>query len=219
MMAVLSSLRPSAVQLGLAFGLGGRFVFVLSLGQIFTTTYDYMPVIGPLFRDRFWLVIAAPAAASTAALFVTPELQVPPVARATGWGPLGVITALALVTPIGLLAVQADPRAPARADAVTVATFNVEQGYDLHNQRNFDGQLEFLKSLDADIIGLQESDTNRVAGGNDDLARYLAHGLNLHAYYGPKTVTGTFGIALLSRYPIESARTHYLCSSFNRCSA
>jgi endonuclease/exonuclease/phosphatase family metal-dependent hydrolase len=211
MMASLSSLRPSAGQLGLAFGLGGVFLLAVCLGQIFTTTYDYMPVIGPLFRDRFWLVIAAPAAVSTAALFAAPGLHVP-AGRATGRALLGVMAVLAFLTPVGLFVVRPDLHPPASARALTLATFNVEQGYDLKNQRNFDGQLAFLKTLGADILGLQESDTNRVAGGNDDLVRYLARGLNLHAYYGPKTANGTFGIALLSRYPIESARTFYLYS-------
>ena len=34
----------------------------------------------------------------------------------------------------------------------------------------------------------------------------------MHAYYGPKTVLGTFGIALLSKYPIENPRTFYMFS-------
>ncbi|MBK6433255.1 endonuclease/exonuclease/phosphatase family protein [Candidatus Amarolinea dominans] len=36
--------------------------------------------------------------------------------------------------------------------------------------------------------------------------------LGMYAYYGPKTVAGTFGIALLSRFPIENPRTYYLFS-------
>ena len=27
--------------------------------QVFTTVYDYIPVVGPLFRDKFWLVFLA----------------------------------------------------------------------------------------------------------------------------------------------------------------
>jgi endonuclease/exonuclease/phosphatase family metal-dependent hydrolase len=34
----------------------------------------------------------------------------------------------------------------------------------------------------------------------------------MYSYYGPSPVTGTFGVALLSRYPIENARTFYLFS-------
>ena len=39
--------------------------------------------------------------------------------------------------------------------------------------------------------------------------RYLANKLNLYSYFGPKGVTGTTGVALLSKYPIENPRTIY----------
>lgn len=39
--------------------LAGLFLLLMIFAQVFTTVYDYIPVIGPLFRDRFWLVFAA----------------------------------------------------------------------------------------------------------------------------------------------------------------
>lgn len=50
----------------------------------------------------------------------------------------------------------------------------------------------------------------RISGGNANIVRYLAENLNMYSYYGPKTVTGTFGIALLSKYPILDAQTFYM---------
>jgi endonuclease/exonuclease/phosphatase family metal-dependent hydrolase len=41
----------------------------------------------------------------------------------------------------------------------------------------------------------------------------------MHSYYGPKAVTGTFGIALLSRYPIENPRTFYMYSEGEQTAA
>jgi endonuclease/exonuclease/phosphatase family metal-dependent hydrolase len=41
----------------------------------------------------------------------------------------------------------------------------------------------------------------------------------MYSYYGPKTVLGTFGIALLSRYPIENPRTFYLVSEGEQTAA
>ena len=41
----------------------------------------------------------------------------------------------------------------------------------------------------------------------------------MYAYYGPRTVTGTFGIALLSRYPILNPRTIYMYSSGEQTAA
>lgn len=91
-------------------------------------------------------------------------------------------------------------------------TYNVQQGYSEAGQKNFDGQLALIRLQNPDLLGLQESDTNRIAGGNSDLVRYFADRLGMYSYYGPKTVPGTFGIALLSRYPIENPRTFYMYS-------
>jgi endonuclease/exonuclease/phosphatase family metal-dependent hydrolase len=52
----------------------------------------------------------------------------------------------------------------------------------------------------------------RFSGGNADIVRTFSEGLGMYAYYGPKTVTGTFGIALLSRYPIQNPSTFFMYS-------
>ena len=66
-----------------------------------------------------------------------------------------------------------------------------------------------IRSQDPDVVGLVENDTNRIANGNADVVRYFADRLDMYSYYGPETVVGTFGVALLSKYPIEQARTVY----------
>ncbi len=95
---------------------------------------------------------------------------------------------------------------------ITVLTYNIQQGYSPAAERYYEEQLEFIRSLDADIIGLQESDTARFSGGNADIVRTISQGLGMNTYFGPRTVTGTFGIALLSLYPIENPRTFYMYS-------
>ena len=67
-----------------------------------------------------------------------------------------------------------------------------------------------VTSLNPDIIGLVESDTDRIANGNNDFVRYVSETLGYYSYFGPKTVTGTYGIAFLSKYPIVNARTFYM---------
>jgi endonuclease/exonuclease/phosphatase family metal-dependent hydrolase len=54
---------------------------------------------------------------------------------------------------------------------------------------------------------LQESDSTRISLNNNDYARYYAGKLGYYAYYGPKTVTGTYGTALLSKYPLQNTHT------------
>lgn len=51
-----------------------------------------------------------------------------------------------------------------------------------------------------------------MAGRNSDIVRYFSDGLGMYSYYGPTPISGTFGVALLSRYPIRNARTFFMPS-------
>jgi endonuclease/exonuclease/phosphatase family metal-dependent hydrolase len=134
--------------------------------------------------------------------------------------PAGLVTFAGVVAFIGAVMLSsARARTPTAPTSLRVLTYNIQQGYDANGQLNYRGQLELLKNLQPDIIGLQETDTNRIAGGNSDLVRYFASNLHYYSYYGPKTVAGTFGIALLSRYPIENPRTVYLYSEGEQTAA
>jgi endonuclease/exonuclease/phosphatase family metal-dependent hydrolase len=64
-----------------------------------------------------------------------------------------------------------------------------------------------IKEVDPDIIGIQESDSTRISLGNNDYVLYYANKLGYHTYFGPKTVTGTYGTAILSKYPLENPRS------------
>ncbi|MFQ5401453.1 MAG: endonuclease/exonuclease/phosphatase family protein [Anaerolineae bacterium] len=205
--------RPGMRALGGSFALASLFVLVLILSQVFTTTYAYIPVVGPSFRDKFWLVfLAAGLTVVLPTLLLgrdVPEVALP--GRRGTWPAVILIIGLAAVA--GAAVQSARPAAAATSKrTLRLLTYNIQQGYSEAGQRNFDGQLALIRQVNADVIGLQESDTNRIAGGNADVVRTFADGLDMYAYYGPKTVPGTFGIALLSRYPIENPRTFYMYS-------
>ncbi len=51
--------RPSMPALGLGFGLASLFLALMILANVFTTVYDYIPIVGPFFRDKYWLVYLA----------------------------------------------------------------------------------------------------------------------------------------------------------------
>lgn len=204
-------------KLGSAFGVASLFLLFLILSQVFTTTYDYIPVIGPVFRDRFWAVYLTVGIVMVLPLSLVRE----------GWGTsvrrpdrlIALVTGFGMLVVIGILTITfgylLSPHQVAVKDPATklkVLTYNIQQGYSESGLKNYDGQLEMIQAIDADIIGLQESDTNRIANGNTDIVRYFADRLDLYSYFGPKTVTGTFGIALLSKYPIENPRTFYMFS-------
>jgi endonuclease/exonuclease/phosphatase family metal-dependent hydrolase len=211
-------LRPTPRAAGAGFGLASLFLLVLIFAHVFTTVYDYIPVVGPLFRDRFWLVYLLAGAGLVLPLGLVgwKTIRTDPVREGPGSANLaaGVLAACAVLGLALAASGEFAPLPPARADhSLRVLTYNIQQGYDAAGQKNITGQLRLMRQADADIIGLQESDTNRIAGGNDDVVGFLASQLHMYAYYGPSPVTGTFGIALLSRLPIQNPHTFFMAST------
>ena len=208
--------RPSLKSLGIGFSLASLYLLVMIFAHIFTTTYDYIPVVGPFFRDKFWLVYLVAGVVLFLAMLLAyrrvSELPWPHFSQRVAVALAGFVAAVAVIAVGGVLLVTASPAVAAPGDSLKILTYNIQQGYSAAGQKNFGGQLAVMREMDADIIGLQESDTARIAGGNSDAVRYMADKLDMHSYYGPSTVTGTFGIALLSRYPIQQPRTHFLYS-------
>lgn len=201
--------RPSLRALGGAFTISSLFLVLMIFAHVFTTVYDYIPVIGTAFRDRFLLVYLVAGLGLVLPLVAVRRVCLSWVLT-PAWG--GTIALLAALAIGAVFVTMARPGDATPGATLTVLTYNIQQGYSEDGQKSSDRQLALMRALDADIIGLQESDTNRIAGGNTDLVRYYADALNMHAYYGPTTVAGTFGIGLLSKYPIETPRTFYMYS-------
>lgn len=215
---------PSPRRSGAAFLLASLFLLVMIFAQVFTTVYDYAPVVGPFFRDRFWLVFLV------AGLGLALPVLLVRSSEHAGWrglrnlqvtnGPALLVLGLSAAAVIGALVNAARPVAPPAApQTLRVLSYNIQQGYNAAGERSPVEVLRLMRQIDADLIGLQESDTNRISGGNADLVRYFADRLDMHVYYGPKTVTGTFGIALLSKYPLLDPKTVYLYSEGEQTAA
>ena len=216
--------QPGPRALAGGFAISSLFLLVMIFAHVFTTVYDYIPVVGPFFRDKFWLVYFLAAAG----MFL-PSLR--PIRRLDGLAQPALPTQhlpassglmvllLGAAAVMGLLFGRLKAPIVEPITALKVLTYNIQQGYSESGQKNFDGQLAVIRSLNPDLVGLEESDTNRIAGGNADLVRYLADGLGYYSYYGPSTVSGTFGIALLSRYPILEPNTFYMYSEREQTAA
>ena len=209
----LFSGRPSPRKFTTGFGLGALLLLFLSFAQIFTTIYDYIPVVGPIFRNQFWLVMAIPAVLAALALLLVarPAADRGPAQRSQpGWLVAATFVAGASVLLAGLSSARPMP-APA-GNSLRILTYNIQQGYSATGQKSFAAQRDVIRGLNPDVIGLAESDTARIAGGNSDVVRYFADALGLYSYYGPSPESGTFGVALLSRHPIRNPRTFFMPS-------
>ena len=69
-----------------------------------------------------------------------------------------------------------------------------------------------IKELEMDVVGLLESDLQRIIMGNRDTTQYLAEDLGMYVDYGPGPNKHTWGSALLSKFPILNS-THHLLPS------
>ncbi len=207
-----------------SFSLAALYLMLMILMQIFTTVYDYIPVVGALFRDQFWVTFLAPGLVLCMALLVTRQANFK-LASVTAMRMripvpgLGLALALAAGLAVGLTGPRPVSPEPAVRPTLRILTFNIQQGYSQAGIKNFDGQLEAIRQANPDIIGLEETDNARISGGNSDVVRYFTERLNYFSYYGPKTTVGTFGLALLSRYPIEKPRTFFMYSTGEQTAA
>lgn len=232
--------RQEPRRLAPGFLLGSFFLVLLTFMNIFSNVWGYVEPVSSFFRGKFWLpfVLAGGLLAILAWVHgrlaeerrlekVAREASVPgrsdagkanPVGGEDGPNPSGKLTwggVLGVVFLATLLAAlsggKPDP-APSPGENLVVMTYNIQQGNDETGEKAYNRQLALIRQVDPDILGLQESDSARISLGNNDYVRYYAGKLGYHVYYGPKTVTGTFGTALLSKYPLENPRTVFTYS-------
>lgn len=129
--------------------------------------------------------------------------------------------ALVVAMPGGASADEADHFVPeARLVDLRVVTYNIAAGAGMDRKFDVERQIEALRALDADIIGLQEVDVHWNARSQwRDLASEIADGLDMNVFFGhiydlDPLAEGQprreFGIAILSRYPILYAENHWI---------
>ncbi|MFV2016182.1 MAG: endonuclease/exonuclease/phosphatase family protein, partial [Candidatus Heimdallarchaeota archaeon] len=98
--------------------------------------------------------------------------------------------------------------------SIRVMSYNIHLGYDYGARGNINLEkiAELIKENRIDIIGFQESDTNRLASSNQNGMMWLAHKLKMYYYYGAPTSEGIWGVSLLSRWEIEDPAYYKLPS-------
>ncbi len=193
--------------------LGGFVVILLIFAHIFTNVWGYVEPVSPPFRNQFWLPYFAMTGLLT--LLVWRGKRIVPRAEegeSLHWvwavllGAIFVGTAIRAL-PAPRLQVEETKRA-----SLVVMTFNTQQSNDDNAEKSFERQLALIRKVSPDILALQESDSTRISLNNNDYVRYFAESLGYYSYYGPATVTGTYGTAILSKYPLLNTRTVFTFS-------
>ena len=92
------------------------------------------------------------------------------------------------------------------AKAITVATYNIKHGLGMDGAIDLERVARVLEALDADVIALQEIDQNASRSGDVDQADWLGRRLGMSSRFGSfmPFQGGRYGLALLTRFPIES---------------
>lgn len=217
----LNKLQPSTRKLGGAFGISSLILLIVTFLNISAFNYEWVPLMGFL-KGRYYIVIIL-----VALMILIPIIFIKGIKgfkfqafkklpkkthtknQVVAYALIGLVLAL---SGIGLGINIIKPQTPASPTTLKVMTYNVHIGEDKNGTSNLLRLLESIRKVDPDVIGLQESDMARIAFSNMDLVRFLAENLDMYYYYGPKTVSGVYGVATLSKYPIESAETYFMPS-------
>jgi endonuclease/exonuclease/phosphatase family metal-dependent hydrolase len=203
--------------------LGGRdllsFVGLLStvIGSVYTVCYPFVPG-GFLLRDRMNVVLVGAAVGVSAMAYLVvkklsasqrvdsrPERTTEP--KIATW--CAALAMLAVVVCTGRqVGFSEAPFAPyvenGRETAnLTVALWTIHFSVDNYGVDSMSRLTDWIRKSGANVVGLLESDMQRVTNGNRDIVEYMAYHLGYrYTDFGPTTLDSTFGCALISRFPI-----------------
>lgn len=208
--------RPTPRKMALGFIIGALLLVISIFANIFSNVWAYVAPISPFFRNKFWFAFLINLLLiALLAVFLQRQAKQDPQREGMSppliWSAL-FIGAIFFGTLIAALLTDRTLESAPATKSLTVMTYNIQQANNVFGEKSYKDQLELIKEVDPDIIGLQESDSTRISLGNNDYIRYYANKLGYHAYFGPKTVTGTYGTAILSKYPLENPRSVFTFS-------
>jgi hypothetical protein len=237
---VLFSIAPrlavsfGAQPIGRSLFLSLLFYNLLLLAHVWTVAYEFVPG-GPLLRERTDIVITIMLICLGAGVLKQNKYGNPDVHDNTMHHPSKAknleqrrrkVHRLSskisiFLTIAGLLAYLAripfqTPQSyiPAEHRAFTAGIWTIHFGIDNDMWASEHRMKAAIEELGLDVVGLLESDLQRVITGNRDLTQSLAESLNMYADYGPAGSKHTWGCTLLSKFPILRSSHHLLPSPY-----
>ncbi|HSB66002.1 MAG TPA: endonuclease/exonuclease/phosphatase family protein, partial [Anaerolineales bacterium] len=195
--------------------LGSFSLILLVFVNIFSNVWGYIKPISPLFRNTFWLAYFILSAGICLLVWRSSKANSMTIKETTtgySWVWSSLLTLLLIATFIFAL-----PGAHVQIDASTktslrLMTFNTQQSNDVFAQKSYAAQLALIERVSPDILALQETDSTRISLNNNDYVRYFSERLGYYSYFGPKPIAGTFGTAILSKFPLLNTQTIFMYS-------
>jgi len=213
---LIAKAHPTPRKMAPGFLLGVVFMILVIFMNIFSNTWGYVEPISPFFRNKFWFALLLIAGLITIlAVLLYHNFRHTSESREGKQKvllPAIFLGAIFVATLFSALLTDRYLVTAPNIDSLKVMTYNIQQANDVNGEKSYLEQLALIREVDPDIIGFQESDSTRISLGNNDYIRYYANKLGYHAYFGPKTVTGTYGTAILSKYPLENPRSVFTFS-------
>ena len=212
---VIQQANPSPRMLVPGMLLGSLVLVLLVFINIFTNVWGYVEPVSPIFRNQFYLPYLLIAGGITLLTWRQHSIESTAVQgfngiSLTGWAVL--LGLIFLGTTLTSLRVSRPQPVDPNKTSLVVMTYNIQEGNDGFAERSYDRQLALIQKVSPDILALQESDSARISLNNNDYVRYYASRLGYYSYYGPTTVAGTFGTAILSKYPLQNTRSVFTFS-------
>ncbi len=224
LMSLALPLIASAARHGpVAFGLGFLIYNLMVLAHVWVVAYAFVPG-GPLLREHTdWimtatvLLIAAgicnvPKAKGNAKSRQKPNRSGP--SRFRSYYVYTMIGLELLAVSISYLRFPTNDYAPYHKDekVITAGIWTIHFTLDNDMWSSERRIRDLIKEVEVDVIGLLETDLQRIIMGNRDSTQFFAENLGMYVDYGPGPNKHTWGSALLSKFPILNS-THHLLPS------
>ncbi len=198
----------TVVGLGFSVSMVVAFVFTLILTLTFAYAYTLDVFRGlepvPFFAAALFLAVAACASAYTHRTGDVARPEVP-------WMKQSLAALPVVLALVGSVAQPIINPQPSQGGPVIVMSYNLHQSFGMDNKLDLHAILSTISQADADVIGFQEADGGRVPSMSVDQVLWLSRKLNVYSVYGPSWGS-TYGVAVLSRYPVVSHERHLLTS-------
>ena len=224
LLSLATPLITSAARNGpVAFGFGFFIYNLMVLAHVWVVAYAFVPG-GPLLREHTDWIMTALVLLIGAGLYNTPKgtSVAKSRQRTRKHGPsrfktfhLYVLTVLELLAiSVSYLRFPTNDYTPYHKDEklLTAAIWTIHFSLDNDMWSSERRIRDLLQELEVDVVGLLETDLQRIIMGNRDTTQFLAEDLGMYVDAGPGPNKHTWGAALLSKFPILNS-THHLLPS------
>ena len=208
---------------GLTFGLGFFIYNIIVLASVWVVAYAFVPG-GPTMREHTDWVMMTMVVFIGAGIYAIPNLEnskrprqkssrhLP--SRWLSYNVYILIVLELLAASVSYLRFPTNDYVPYHKDEklITAGIWTIHFSLD-NDMWSAERRIrDVIKELEIDVIGLLETDLQRIIMGNRDTTQFLAEDLGMYVDYGPGPIKHTWGAALLSKFPIINS-THHLLPS------